>query len=92
MVLPFISPAVLIVCGRGSGRGEEPAGKSPPPDSNPFSGPEFGKNPANLSRQFFVSANHGFEFEKRRQFFIGTHDETLSVVVVRVNNRGRFAR
>ena len=48
-----------------------------------LSEPEFGKNLANLSRQFLVSANHGFEFEKRSQFFIGTHDETLSVVDAR---------
>jgi hypothetical protein len=28
----------------------------------------------------------GFEFHKRRQFLICAHNETLSVVAVRVNN------
>jgi hypothetical protein len=30
--------------------------------------------------------NRGFEFHKRRQLFIRMHDETLSVVAVRVHN------
>jgi hypothetical protein len=35
--LPFLSPAELLLCDRGSGRGEEPSGgESPPPDSDPF--------------------------------------------------------
>jgi len=28
------------------------------------------------------------QFQKRRQLFIGTHNETLSVVAMRVNNPG----
>ncbi len=30
-----------------------------------------------------------FEFEKRCQFFVGSNDESLSVVAVRVNNEDR---
>jgi hypothetical protein len=31
-------------------------------------------------------SNCRFQFDKRSQFFIRTHNETLSVVAVRVNN------
>src|SRR4029453_9375460 len=41
---------------------------------------ESGKNLANLSRQFAASADHGFEFQKSRQLFIGTHNKTLPVI------------
>jgi hypothetical protein len=41
-----------------------------------------------LSKQFAASANHRFEFDKRRQFFIRTHKETLSVAM-RVSNPDR---
>jgi len=34
------------------------AGKCPPPDSDPRSDAEFGKNLASVSRQFAASANH----------------------------------
>ena len=34
-------------------------------------------------------ANRRFEFQKRSQLFIRTHDETLSVVAVRVGNPDR---
>jgi len=33
--------------------------------------------------------NRRFQFEKRGQLFIGTHNETLSVVAMRVNNPDR---
>jgi hypothetical protein len=33
--------------------------------------------------------NRRFEFHKRRQVFIGTHNETLSVVAMRVSNPDR---
>jgi hypothetical protein len=32
------------------------------------------------------SANPGFQFQKRCQYFIRTHNETLSVVAMRVSN------
>jgi hypothetical protein len=44
------------------------------------------KELANLSNPFAVSANRRFQFRKRRQQFIRTHNETLSVVAVRFNN------
>jgi hypothetical protein len=39
----YRSPAELILWNCGSGRGKEPAGESPPPDSDPFSDAEFEK-------------------------------------------------
>jgi hypothetical protein len=33
-----------------------------------------------------TSANRCFQFQKRSQLFIRTHDETLSVVVIRAGN------
>jgi hypothetical protein len=44
------------------------------------------KNLANLSKQFAASADCGFIFHKRCQLFIRAHNETLSVVSVRVCN------
>jgi hypothetical protein len=50
---------------------------------------EFGRNLASLSRQFTASADRRFEFLKRSQLFIRTHNETLSVTAMRVNNPDR---
>jgi hypothetical protein len=36
---------------------------------------EFGRNLANRSNQFAATVNHRFEFQKRCQLFIGTHNE-----------------
>ena len=47
---------------------------------------EFGKNLANLSNQFAASVNHRFEFQKSRQLFVGTYNETPSVVAMCVSN------
>jgi hypothetical protein len=44
---------------------------------------------ASLSRQFAVTPNHRFEFHKRRQLFIRVHNETLSVVALRVSDKDR---
>jgi hypothetical protein len=33
--------------------------------------------------------NRSFEFDKRRHFFIRVHDETLTVVAMRVSNPDR---
>jgi hypothetical protein len=35
---------------------------------------------------YLQTQNRRFEFEKRGQPFIGTHNETLSIAAVRVNN------
>jgi len=40
----------------------------------------WGKNGAR------IPTDRRFQFQKHRQFFIGVHDEVLSVVAVRVNN------
>jgi hypothetical protein len=47
---------------------------------------EFGKNLARVSSRFAASANHQFKFQKRSQLVIRTHNETLSVVPMRVCN------
>jgi len=46
---------------------------------------EFGRNLACLSRQFTASADRRFQFHKRRQLFIGMHNEPLSLAM-RVND------
>jgi hypothetical protein len=47
---------------------------------------EFRKNLASLSRQFAASANRRFEFRKSSQLFFCVHNETLSVVAMRISN------
>ncbi len=47
---------------------------------------EFGRNLACLSRQFAPSANRSFKFHKRSQLFICSHNVTLSVAAMCVNN------
>jgi hypothetical protein len=39
-----------------------------------------------MSRQFAASANRHFEFQKRGQLLIGTHNETLFAAAMRVSN------
>ena len=88
MVLPFFPGCVdCVVC--GSRGGEEPSGEDPPPDSNPFSDAQFGKNLASLSSQFAGSVNHRFKLQKRGQLFIRTHNETLSIAAMCVHNPDR---
>jgi hypothetical protein len=79
--LPFAFPAALSQLVAGP-EGANNRAKSPPPDSDPFSDAEFGKNLAGLSNQFAASSNRRFEFEKSRQLFIRVHNKTLSVVPI----------
>jgi hypothetical protein len=44
------------------------------------------KNPACSSSKLPASVNRRFEFHKRRQRFIGAHNETLSVAAMRVSD------
>jgi hypothetical protein len=44
---------------------------------------------ADVEGSGFECANHRFKFQKRSQFFIRVHNETLSVVAVRVNDPER---
>jgi hypothetical protein len=66
---------------------ENLAGKSPPPDSDPFSDAEFGKISSGCQASSRQLANRRFQFHKCSQLFIRTHNETLSIVAVRVCNR-----
>jgi hypothetical protein len=73
---------------RGSGRGEEPGGaKGLRLIQIRFSDAEFGKNLANLSNQFAARTNRRFKFQKRCQLFLRAHNETLSVVAMRICNK-----
>ena len=74
--------SVVDLCDYRSERGGESGeGLScPTPDSGPFNDVEFWKNLVRMSRQFAASANRHFEFQKRRQLFIHTHNETLSII------------
>jgi len=47
----------------------------------------FAKNPASLSSQFATSADRRVEFHKSRQFFIRTHNQTLTVAAMCVCNK-----
>jgi hypothetical protein len=49
MVLPFFSPLGWILELQGPEEAKNLAEECPPPDSDPFSDSEFGKNPACLS-------------------------------------------
>src|SRR5262249_37421075 len=89
---PLSSPLVVSVdC--GSGRDEEPSGaRNPLPDSEPFS------DSRSLAKIMPASQTNSpqaevcrFEFQKRSQLFIGTHNETLSVVAVCVSTPDRAA-
>src|SRR5262245_3334112 len=90
MVLPSLSfspPSRSLSKLRVQKRPKNPAGKEePPPDSDPFSNAESGENLVKLSRRF---ANRRFQFQKWRQLFIRTHNETLSVGGMCVNNPNR---
>ena len=85
----FLFPRCVDSAIAGPEEAKNLAGKSPPPDSDPFSDAEFGKNRANCQTQFAASANRRFQFQKRGQLFIRAHNETLSVVAMRVCNPDR---
>jgi hypothetical protein len=90
MILSFLFPAnVDSIGGCGLEGGKEPAGKCPPPDSDPFSETEFAENLSCLSSQFAASASGRFQFNKRSQLFVATGDKPLSVVAMRVTNPDR---
>jgi hypothetical protein len=72
----------------GPEEAKNPAGKSPPPDSDPFSDAELGKNLAFSSSTIAATANR-FQFEKRSQHFVRTHNETLFVAMQRLGQSAR---
>jgi hypothetical protein len=73
-IFPF--PAILVLCDCRPEEAKIVAGKSPPV-SGPLNAAEFGKNLANLSKQFAASANRTFEFQKWRRLFIRMQHEML---------------
>ena len=51
---------------------------------------QFRKNLASLSRQFSAGADHRFQFDKRGQLFIRTHNESLSINASAAQDRARI--
>jgi hypothetical protein len=49
----------------------------------------FAKNPASLSSRFTATPSRRFKFHNRHQLLIRMHNETLSVVAIRVSNEDR---
>jgi hypothetical protein len=44
-----------------------------------------------VSNKFAATADRGFKFQKRSQYFIRPHNETLSAAAMRVSNPDRPA-
>jgi hypothetical protein len=61
------------------------AGGSSPPDSDPFSDAEFEKI-SSVRQANSPATKRRFQFNKRGQLFIGSHNETLSVSAMRISN------
>jgi hypothetical protein len=59
---------------------KNPAGKVLRLIQDRLSDAEFGKNAAKLSNQFAANADRRFAFQKCRQLFTRSDNETLSVV------------
>jgi hypothetical protein len=86
MIISFLFPRRIGSAVAGLEEAKNRAGKVLPLIQDRLSDAEFGKNAAKLSSQFAASANGRFEFQKRAQLFIRTHNETLSVVAMCVCN------
>jgi hypothetical protein len=90
MVLPLFFPAVLILRLQVWKRRRTERGNVLRLIQDRLSDAEFGKNLANLSNQFAASANDRFQFQKRSQLFIRSHNETLSVAPMRIHYERLF--
>jgi len=86
-MVPFFFPLSLCFSAAGLEKAKNLAGEVLHLIQDCLSDAEFGKNLASVSIQIAASANRPFEFQKRSQLFIGTHNETLTVAVMRVGNR-----
>jgi len=83
----FLFPRYVDFAIRGFGRGEEPSG------ANVLrlirirlSDAESGKISLGCQAAKAATANRRFQFYKRGQLFIGAHNETLSIIAMRVSN------
>ena len=75
---------------RRSGRGEEPSGESPPPDSrSALVTPSLQKISPTRQTNSPQLTNQRFQFQKRRQLIIRTHHETPSIIAMCVNDEDR---
>jgi hypothetical protein len=90
MVLPFF-PVELIELVAGPERAKNLAGKYPPPDSDPFF---FNDGRVRVVGLWDLSRTSGHRRETRlflesHRLFIRSHNETLSIAAMRVNNSDR---
>jgi len=78
MVLPFLFPPKLDFGIAGPEEAKNLAGKDPAPVSDPFSETNFEEISPARQAQLPPSANRQFQFNKRSQFFIRSHNKALS--------------
>jgi hypothetical protein len=85
---PFLFPALWTLSGCGSGRDEEPGGEEAVLRQIQIrlATPSLQKSTPACQDKFAAGANRRFKFQKRRQLFLRSHNETLSVIAMRINN------
>jgi hypothetical protein len=87
MIFPFFFPATLILRFAGPEGAKNLAGKCPPPDSNPLE--PIWKKLRQLVKPIRSGSNRRFQLNKCSQLFIRVHNETLSIVAMRVCTKDR---
>jgi hypothetical protein len=85
----FLFPAWLDFWSRGSGRGEEPGGEEVLRLIQIRLATRILKKSGQLVKPIRRKPAPPIKFQKRRQLFIRAHNETLSVVAMRVNDPDR---
>ena len=86
MVLPFFFLAELDSAIAGLEEAKNLAGKLLRLIQIGLATPTLAKISPTRQENPTASADYGFKFDKRRRLFIGTHNETLSVIAMRVHN------
>jgi hypothetical protein len=84
--ISFLFPRRIDSAMAGLEEAKNLAGKCPPHDSDPRSDAEFWKISPTCQAQSAASAACRFKLQKSRQLFMRTHNVTLPVVAVCVNN------
>ena len=90
MILFFLSPPTVNFRIAGLEEAKNLAGEILRLIQDRLGDAQCGKNLVRLSKQSAASVNRRFEFQKSRQQFLRTHNETPSVVAMRVNNSHRL--
>jgi len=84
----FLLPAGITFWVAGPERAKNPAGKTPPPVSDPLDGVDSAKNTASLSSKKTATPTRRFNLHKRGHFSSARTGETLSAAM-RVCNPDR---